>query len=131
MNHKYLLIACISASLTACASSAPKRVAAVAPAVAPPAASAAATGGVAKAIYDPRMVESERTAKEMGYHVVMRGDEKYFCRTIAPMGTRIPQRECLRADALQQQIHRTEEDRVNIRQFQYCGPSCVPPANAQ
>jgi hypothetical protein len=67
----------------------------------------------------------------MGFHIVMRGDAKYYCRTLAPMGTRIPQKECLRADTMQQLIRRTEEDKVNIRQFQYCGPSCVPPPNAQ
>jgi hypothetical protein len=67
----------------------------------------------------------------MGYHIVMRDGARYYCRTVAPMGTRIPQKECLRADPLQQQLRRMEEDKINIRQFQYCGPSCVPPANAQ
>jgi hypothetical protein len=106
--------------------------ASVAPAVALPAASGTAAGAAAEqAIHDPRLAEAEKTAKEMGYHVVMRGDDRYYCRTIAPMGTRIPQKECLRADALQQQVHRLEEDKMNMRQFQNCGPGCVPPPNAQ
>ena len=132
MNYRHLLMASL-ATLTACATSAPQpaRMASVAPSVAPAAATVATGAAVTQASYDPRAAESERKAKEMGFHVVMRGDDRYYCRTIAPMGTRIPQKECLKADALQQLIRRTEEDKVNIRQFQYCGPSCVPPANAQ
>jgi hypothetical protein len=134
MNHKHLLMASLLATLTACATSTPQptRMASVAPSVAPAAATAAVTGATAtQANYDPRAAESDRKAKEMGFHIVMRDGARYYCRTVAPMGTRIPQKECLRADALQQQIRRMEEDKINIRQFQYCGPSCVPPANAQ
>jgi hypothetical protein len=134
MNHKPLLMASVLATLTACATSTPQpaRTASVAPSVAPAAATAAATGATAmQANYDPRMAESDRKAKEMGYHIVVRDGARYYCRTVAPMGTRIPQKECLRTDALQQQIRRMEEDKINIRQFQYCGPSCVPPANSQ
>ena len=133
MKHKQLLMASMLATLTACASSTPQptRMASVAPSVAPAAATAAATDAATQVNYDPRKAESDRKAKEMGYHIVMRDGAQYYCRTIAPMGTRIPQKECLQADALQQQIRRAEEDKINIRQFQYCGPSCVPPANAQ
>jgi hypothetical protein len=130
MNQKSLLITSLLATLAACATPTPQptRIAFVAPSVAP----AAATGATAtQADYDPRMAESDRKAKEMGYHIVMRDGARYYCRTVAPMGTRIPQKECLRTDALQQQIRRMEEDKINIRQFQYCGPSCVPPANSQ
>jgi hypothetical protein len=135
MNHKHLLMASMLATLTACATSSttpPTRMAAVAPPAAPDAATASATDATAtQANYDPRKAESDRTAKEMGYRIVMRDGAKHYCRTIAPMGTRIPQKECLRADDMQQQIRRMHEDEVNIRQFQYCGPSCVPPPNAQ
>jgi len=130
MNHKRLLMAFMLATLTACATSTPQpaRMATVAPSVAP----AAATGATAtQANYDPRIADSDRKAKEMGFRIVMRSGARYYCRTVAPMGTRIPQKECLQADDLQQQIRRMEEDKVNIRQFQYCGPSCVPPPNAQ
>jgi hypothetical protein len=134
MNYKHLLMACMLATLTACATSTtqPTRMASAAPPAAPDARTAAATDAAAtQANYDPRKAESDRKAKEMGYHIVMRDGAQYYCRTVAPMGTRIPQKECLQADALQQQIRRAEEDKINIRQFQYCGPSCVPPANAQ
>jgi hypothetical protein len=134
MKHKHLLVASTIATLAACATSTPQpaRMVSVAPSVAPTAATAAATGAAAMQVsYNPRQAESDRKAKEMGYHIVMRDGAQFYCRTVAPMGTRIPQKECLRADALQQQIRRTEEDKINIRQFQYCGPSCVPPANAQ
>ena len=130
MNHKHLLMASMLATLTACATSTPQppRMASAVPPVAP----AAATGATAtQANYDPRIADSDRKAKEMGFHIVMRGGARYYCRTVAPMGTRIPKNECLQADDLQQQIRRMEEDKVNIRQFQYCGPSCVPPPNAQ
>jgi hypothetical protein len=125
MNHKNLLVASMLATLTACATSTPQptHVAYVAPSVTD--ATAMQTN------YDPRMAESDRKAKEMGFHIVLRDGGRFYCRTVAPMGTRIPQKECLRADALQQQIRRMEEDKINIRQFQYCGPSCVPPANSQ
>ena len=112
MSLRHLLAASVVAALCACATS-------------PQAPTHIATND------DPRMAESDRKAKEMGYRIVMRDGEQYYCRTVAPMGTRIPQKECLRADAMAQQIRRTEEDKINIRQFQYCGPSCVPPANAQ
>jgi hypothetical protein len=134
MNHKHLLMACMLATLAACATSTPKapRTASVAPSVAPTAATATAAGATATQVnYDPRVADSDRKAKEMGFHIVMRDGSQYYCRTVAPMGTRIPQKECLRADAMQQQLRRMEEDKVNIRQFQYCGPSCVPPPNAQ
>jgi hypothetical protein len=127
MNHKHLLMASALVMLTACASSTPQRVAYVAPSIAPAARGASAT----PASYDPRTADGEKKAKEMGYHITMRGDVRYYCRTVAPMGTRIPQKECLRADDLQQQIQRMEEDKINIRQFQNCGPACVPPPNAQ
>lgn len=123
MNQKPLLIAFMLATLTACATSAPQPT---------HMASTATTAATAtQANYDPRIADSDRKAKEMGYHIVMRDGARYYCRTVAPMGTRISQKECLRADALQQQIQRLEEDKINIRQFQYCGPSCVPPVNAQ
>ena len=134
MNHKHLLMASLLATLTACAASTlqPTRTVSVAPSVAPAAATAGAAGATAtQANYDPRMADSDRKAKEMGFHILMRDGARYYCSTVAPMGTRIPQKECLRADDLQQQIRRMEEDKVNIRQFQYCGPSCVPPPNAQ
>jgi hypothetical protein len=134
MNNKYLHVASMLATLSACATSTPQptHVAYLAPSVAPAAATAAAMDATAmQANYDPRMAESDRKAKEMGFHIVLRDGARFYCRTVAPMGTRIPQKECLRADALQQQIRRMEEDKINIRQFQYCGPSCVPPANSQ
>jgi hypothetical protein len=43
------------------------------------------------------MAEADRTAKEMGFHIMMRDGAQYYCRTVAPMGTRITQKECLRA----------------------------------
>jgi hypothetical protein len=133
MNHKHLLIAFVVATLSACATSAPPptRVAFVAPSAPAVTAPVAMDATATQANYDPRRAESDRKAKELGYHIVMRGGDQYYCRTVAPMGTRIPQKECLRADALQQQLRRMEEDKINIRQFQYCGPACVPPANAQ
>ena len=134
VSHQHLLMASMLATLTACATSTPQppRVASVAPSVAQPTAAALATGATAiQTNYDPRVADSDRKAKEMGFHIVMRNGDRYYYRTVAPMGTRIPQKECLRADAMQQQIRRMEEDKVNIRQFQSCGPSCVPPANAQ
>lgn len=131
MNHKHLLMAATLATLTACATSTPQpvRTASVAPSVAPASAIGAATATPVN--YDPRMAESDRKAKEMGYRITIRDGARYYCRTVAPMGTRIPQKECLRVEDIQQQIHRLEEDKMNIRQFQYCGPSCVPPAGAQ
>ena len=118
-----LLITCTLAALSACHTSSqrPTRTA-----TAPPTAA-----GPTPAKYDPRMAESDRKAKEMGYRIVMRDGAQFYCRTVAPMGSRIPQKECLRADAMDLLIRRTEEDKANIRQFQYCGPACVPPVNAQ
>ena len=132
MNHKHLLMASLLASLAACASSGPQRVASVTQSIPPHVVASPAVGASAKpAIDDPRIAESEKLAKELGYHVVDRDGARFYCRTVAPMGTRIPQKECLRSDAMQQEMRRREEDKMNIRQFQYCGPNCVPPPNAQ
>jgi hypothetical protein len=134
MNHPHLLTAFMLATLTACAVSTPQptRMASAARSGAPAAATTAATGASAiPAMDEVRVADSEKRAKEMGYHVEMRDGTRFFCRTVAPMGTRIPQKECLRSDAMQQLIRRTEEDKMNIRQFQSCGPNCVPPPNAQ
>jgi hypothetical protein len=46
-----------------------------------------------QANYDPRIADSDRKAKEMGYRIVMRDGARYYCRTVAPMGTRIPQKD--------------------------------------
>ena len=84
MNYKHLLMACMLATLTACATSTtqPTRMASAAPPAAPDARTAAATDAAAtQANYDPRKAESDRKAKEMGYHIVMRDGAQYYCRT--------------------------------------------------
>ena len=132
MNHKQLLMASLFLTLTACAGSSPQRVASLAPSAPAHYTTSSAAGASATLVSDdPRVAESEKLAKEMGYHVVDRDGVRFYCRTVAPMGTRIPQKECLRSDAMQQEMRRREEDKANIRQFQYCGPNCVPPPNAQ
>ena len=136
MNHPHLLTAFMLATLTACASSTPQpqpmHMASAARSGAPAATTTATTGASAIPVMDEgRVADSEKRAKEMGYHVEMRDGTRFFCRTVAPMGTRIPQKECLRSDAMQQLIRRTDADKMNIRQFQSCGPNCVPPKGAQ
>src|SRR5882757_8082560 len=113
--------------LSACAASPqkPPPVAVAAP-VAPPVAAAAAAPAAAPAPYDSRSAAAEKRSREMGYHVETRHGEQFYCRTTAPLGSRLTQKECLTADGMAQAVQMAEENQAAQRQGQLCqGAGCV------
>jgi hypothetical protein len=92
----------------------------------PPAALAATTAQNTDAQYDPRLAEAAKRAKEMGYHVETRHGDQFYCRTVAPMGSRITHKECLTVDTMIQAARMAEENQAAQRQGQLCqGKACV------
>jgi hypothetical protein len=76
--------------------------------------------------YDPRVEETARRSREMGYHVETRHGEQFYCRTTAPLGSRLTQKECLTTDGMAQAIQMAEENQAAQRQGQLCqGGGCA------
>jgi hypothetical protein len=119
-------------SLGACATSHPPR-----PAPAAAASAAAATPAAAKPVaagimrnpnapYDPRVAESDKRAKELGYHVETRHGEQFYCRTTAPIGSRLTEKQCLTAATMAEVAHIVDENQVTFQQGHLCqGPNCI------
>ncbi len=62
----------------------------------------------------------------MGYHVETRHGEQFYCRTTAPLGSRLTQKECLTADGMAQAVQMAEENQAAQRQGQLCqGGGCT------
>jgi hypothetical protein len=92
-------------------------------AVAPPA--AATTTQKPNTPYDPRLADSDRRAKEMGYHVETRHGEQFYCRTTAPLGSRLTEKQCLTAATMAEVARRVDENGVTLMQSHVCqGPNC-------
>jgi len=134
MNACTRTIAIAAMLLSACAStntSTPIVTAVVPPAAAAPGAetpTATPPAAVQKprVPYDPRVAAADKRAREMGYHVETRHGEQFYCRTTAPLGSRLTQKECLTADGMTQAVEMAEENQVAQRQGQLCqGPGCV------
>jgi hypothetical protein len=105
--------------LSACAASPqkPPPVTLAAPAAAP---------ATAPVRYDPRTAAAEKRSREMGYHVETRHGEQFYCRTTAPLGSRLTQKECLTADGMAQAVQMAEENQAAQRQGQICqGGGCT------
>ena len=76
--------------------------------------------------YDARLAEAAKRAKEMGYHVETRHGQQFYCRTVAPIGSRLTEKECLTVDTMIQTARRAEENRAAQQQGQLCqGGGCV------
>jgi hypothetical protein len=97
-------------SLSACATSHQPRPAAAAP----------------NASYDPRIAESDKRAKEMGYHVETRHGEQFYCRTTAPIGSRLTEKQCLTAATMAEVARIADENQTTFQQGHNClGSNCV------
>jgi hypothetical protein len=123
MQIRVLPLAMAGILLGACAASPPQPqpvIGAVAPA------SVAATGDKPGYVSDPRVVAADRRAREMGYHMEMRHDQQFYCRTVAPIGSRLTQKECLTADGMVQAVQMAEENKVAQKQQSNCqGAGCT------
>jgi hypothetical protein len=75
--------------------------------------------------YDARIAAAAKRAKEMGYHVETRHGDQFYCRTVAPIGSRLTQKECLTVDTMAQAQQIAEENQAAQRQGQICqGSGC-------
>ena len=62
----------------------------------------------------------------MGYHVEIRHGEQFYCRTTAPIGSRLTEKQCLTAATMAEVAHIADENKVTFQQGHLCqGPSCV------
>ncbi|MDB6099152.1 MAG: hypothetical protein JWN58_1855 [Gammaproteobacteria bacterium] len=98
----------------------------------PPATAGVAPTVVAAAVqtssssYDPRVAAAQKRAREMGYHSEVRHGEQYFCRTIAPLGSRLTQKECLNVDTMEEAARMADENKRSVQQMRNCqGPGCT------
>jgi hypothetical protein len=86
----------------------------------------ASTAPVSGAEYDARIAEAAKRAKEMGYHVETRHGDQFYCRTVAPIGSRLTEKECLTVDTMIQTGRMAEENQAAQRQGQLCqGNGCT------
>jgi hypothetical protein len=75
--------------------------------------------------YDARRAEAAKRAKEMGYHVETRHGDQFYCRTVAPIGSRLTEKQCLTVDTMIQVVRMSEENQAAQRQGQICqGSGC-------
>jgi hypothetical protein len=75
--------------------------------------------------YDARIAAAAKRAKEMGYHIETRHGDQFYCRTVAPIGSRLTEKECLAVDTMIQAARMNEENQVFQRQSQACqGGGC-------
>jgi hypothetical protein len=122
MQIRVLPVAMAAIFLGACAS--PPQPQPVIGGVAP--ASVAANGQTPGYTSDPRVVDADRRAREMGYHMEMRHDEQFYCRTVAPLGSRLTHKECLTVDGMAQAVQLAEENKVSQKQGSNCqGAGCT------
>lgn len=120
MDTRLLITAMAAALLSACASSTPK---APPPAIGYVVPSSAQKPGDT---YDPRVAEAQRRARQMGYHVEIRHGVEFFCRTIAPISSRIPEKECVTVDGMAQAAQMNDENRAVVMESRACqGAGCT------
>jgi hypothetical protein len=62
----------------------------------------------------------------MGYHVETRHGEQFYCRTTAPLGSRLTQKQCLTAATMAEVARRVDENGVTFQQGHLCqGANCT------
>jgi hypothetical protein len=113
MQSRIWTVAVVAIVLNACAASPQKP---------PPGAVAAAQKPALP--YDARIAAAAKRAKEMGYHVETRHGDQFYCRTVAPIGSRLTEKECLTVDTMAQAQQMTEENQMAQRQRICQGGGC-------
>ena len=120
MQIRMWTVGVVATVLSACAASPQKP---------PPSAVAARAAPVAQnpdTPYDARIAEAAKRAKELGYHVETRHGQQFYCRTVAPIGSRLTEKECLTVDTMIQTARMAEENQAAQRQGQLCqGAGCI------
>jgi hypothetical protein len=84
----------------------------------------AAPAATAKAADDANM-ELTKRAIGIGYRPRIRDGQRIYCRTYTPLGTRFPEEKCLSADAILDEIRRSDEAKDTMAKYGTCvGSSC-------
>jgi hypothetical protein len=97
-----------------------------APAVAKPAPAPLTVASSAKAPQDPHLVTAARYARENGYHQETRHGDLFWCRHVAPLGSRLEEKQCLTSDGMIQAAEISEQNRATFQQSQMCqGANCT------
>jgi hypothetical protein len=74
---------------------------------------------------DPRLMEANRFAKELGYKIETRHGVQYYCRVTAPLGSRLTEKQCLTVDGIVQAKQITDQNKTALDQAgRLCGPTC-------
>jgi hypothetical protein len=117
----YLLIAGLML-LAACATSRPTPIRQAS--AAPPLSTDAITP-VVTAADDPRTGATNRFARELGYKIETRHGQQFYCRTATPVGSRIPEKQCLTADGVVQAKQIADQNKDNWQESHQClGAGC-------
>jgi hypothetical protein len=75
---------------------------------------------------DPRTIATNRYAREMGYKIETRHGVQFYCRSTAPLGSRLAEKQCLTVDGITQAQQIAEQNKSNFQQNQLCqGANCV------
>ena len=91
----------------------------------PPPSSASAPAPTPEEAIDSRRAQVNRMAAELGYHVEVRDQQRFFCRTAAPLGTRLTQKECMSEDTMTDAVRSMEQNRNSWQQPKVCqGAQC-------
>src|SRR5665213_636806 len=91
------------------------------PAVAPVTVASSST----KAPEDPHLVAAARYANEMGYHKETRHGALFWCRSVAPIGSRLEEKQCLTSDGMTQAAQIADQNKDNFQQSHLCqGANC-------
>jgi hypothetical protein len=81
---------------------------------------------VVTAADDPRTIATNRYAREMGYKIETRHGVQFYCRSTAPLGSRLAEKQCLTVDGITQAQQIAEQNKSNFQQNQLCqGANCV------
>jgi hypothetical protein len=120
----HLIIAAV-VSLGGCATSAPPTVHEAPVAHPGDTPSSQALMPVVSTADDPRLVEANRFAKELGYRIETRHGVQYYCRVSAPIGSRLTEKQCLTVDGIVQAKQVTDQNKNSLDLAgRLCGPPC-------
>jgi hypothetical protein len=75
---------------------------------------------------DPRAMAANRYARELGYKIETHHGVQYYCRSTAPIGSRLTQRECLTVDTMVLTEKSNELNNTRLMQQQACPKSGCP-----
>jgi hypothetical protein len=75
---------------------------------------------------DPRAMAANRYALELGYKIETHQGVQYYCRSTAPIGSRLTQRECLTVDTMVLTQKSNELNNARLMQQQGCPKSGCP-----